>query len=107
MHLLDPIAEAVHDHPADDWMISFERISGAAVIDIARTILVENVIRAIVQATQTQGWAVMITFYCVVEHNVEDHLDTSPVQHLNHVAELVQWAERVLARAVRLVRRKE
>ena len=88
-------------------MIGVERISGAAVIGIARAIFVENVISAVVQATQTQRGAVMVTFRRVVEHNVENHLDTCPVQRLNHVAELVQRAERVLARAVRLMRRKE
>jgi hypothetical protein len=107
MHLLDPIPEAVYDHPADDGLIGVQRISGAAVIGIARTILIENVISAVVQATETQSWAVMVTFGGVVEHNVENHLYTCPVQRLNHVAELVQRTERVLARAVRLVRRKE
>jgi hypothetical protein len=49
----------------------------------------------------------MVAFRCVVEDNIENDLDTSPVQRLNHVSKFVQWAERVLARAVRLVRRKE
>ena len=49
----------------------------------------------------------MVAFRGVVEHNVENDLDTGPVQRLDHVAKFVQWAERVLARAVRLVRRKE
>ena len=107
MHLLDPITKAVHDHPADDGMIGVERISGAAVIGIARAIVIENIVSAVVQTTKTQRRPVMVTFRRVVEHNVEDHLDTCPVQRLDHVAEFVQRAERVLARAVRMMRRKE
>src|SRR5207253_1169975 len=83
-----PIAEAVHDHPADDGMIGVQRISGAAVIGIACAVLVKNVVSAVVEATETQCWTVMITFRGMVEHNVENHLDTCPVQRLNHGAEL-------------------
>jgi len=50
MHLLDPIAEAVHDHPADNRLIGVQRIPGTAVIGITRAILVENVVGAVVQA---------------------------------------------------------
>ena len=50
---------------------------------------------------------VVVAFGGVVEHHVENHLDARPVQRLDHVAELVDRAERVLPRAVRLVRREE
>src|SRR5262245_47031199 len=107
MHLLDPITKAIHDHPANDGLIGVERISGPAVIGIPRAILIENVVSAVVQATKTQRWPIMVAFRCMVEDHVENDLDTGPVQRLNHVAKFVQWAERVLARTVRLVRRKE
>ena len=107
MHLLDPITEAIHDHPADNRLIGVERISSAAVIGIARAVLVETVIGAVVQATETQCWSVLVTFRSVVEHNVENHLDLRPVQRLDHIAKFVQPAERILTRAVRMMRRKE
>ena len=43
----------------------------------------------------------------VVEHHVENDLDARPVQRLDHVAKFVDRAERILPRAVRLVRREE
>ena len=49
----------------------------------------------------------LVAFRGVVEHDVEDHLDPRPVQGLDHVAELVHRAERVLTRAEGLVRREE
>ena len=107
MHLFDPIAEAVQDHPADNRMIRVERVSRTAVVGVARAILFENVVSDVVEAAKTQRRAVVIAFGSVIEHNVENHLDTRPVQRLDHVAKLVQWPERVLTRAIRLVRRKE
>src|SRR6266542_3227219 len=75
MHLVNPIAEAVKVHPPNDRMIGVERISGAAVIRIARAILVENVVSAIVKTTQTQCWAILFTFRRVVEHHIGNLLD--------------------------------
>ena len=43
----------------------------------------------------------------VVEHDVENHFDARAVQGLDHVAELVDRAERILPRAVRRVRGEE
>jgi hypothetical protein len=43
----------------------------------------------------------------VVEHDIDDDLDARPVQRLDHVAELIHRAERVLARAVCLMRGEE
>ena len=49
----------------------------------------------------------LVAFRGVVEHDVENDFDARPVQRLDHVAELVHRAERILARAVRLMRREE
>ena len=48
-----------------------------------------------------------IAFGGVVEDDVENDLDAGAVQRLDHVAELVDRAERILPRAVGLVRREE
>ncbi len=49
----------------------------------------------------------MVAFGRVIEHDVENDLDARPVQRLDHVAKLVHRAERILPRAVRLVRGEE
>ena len=49
----------------------------------------------------------MVALRCVIEHHVENDLDSRPVQCFDHVAKLVDRPERILTRAVRLMRRKE
>ena len=42
----------------------------------------------------------MVAFRRVVEHDIEDDLDAGPMQRLHHVAELVERAKAILARAI-------
>ena len=44
MHFLNPVAQAVHDHAADDRMICVERIAGASVVGISGAVLFQDVI---------------------------------------------------------------
>ena len=107
VHLLDPVAQAVHDHPADDRVVGVERVAAAGVVGVARAAVLEDVVGRVVDAAEAERRPVVVALGGVVEHHVEDHLDARPVQRLDHVAELVHRAERVLARAVRLVRGEE
>ena len=107
VHLFDPVAETIEDHPANDWMIGVKRISGAAVIGIPRAVRFENIIRAVVQAAEAQRRAVVAAFRSVVEDHIENDLDPGAMQRFDHVAKLVHRAERIPARAVGLVRRKK
>src|SRR5262249_19326921 len=104
---LDPVTEAVQDHPADDRVIGVQRVSGAAKICVARAIRIENVVSIVVETTQTQCRSLMVTFRSVIEHYVENDFDSCPVQRLHHVSKLVQRAKWILARTVCLVDRKE
>src|SRR5215813_4592077 len=97
MHFLNPIAEAVEDHPPDNRMINVKRVSRTAVISVPRAILFENIVGSVVEAPKTQGWSVVIAFGSVIEYNVENDLDSCPVQRLDHITKLIQWTERVLA----------
>ena len=49
----------------------------------------------------------MVAFRGVIEDHVENDLDSGPVQRFDHVAKFVHRAQRILTRAIRLVRRKE
>ena len=49
----------------------------------------------------------MVPLGGVVVHHIEDDLDAGSVQRLDHVAKLIQRGQRILARAVRVVRREE
>src|SRR4029077_8029578 len=107
MHLLDPITEAVHNHPADDRIVRIECVAGAAVIRVVGTILFENVIGSVAQTAKTEGWPVLVAFGGVIEDNIENEFDTRAMERLNHIPELVQRPEWIPSRAVGLVRRKE
>ncbi len=107
VHGFDPVAETVDDQAADDRMIGVERVAGAAVIGVARPIFLKDVVGAVVQPTETQRRPGVVAFRGVVEDDVENDLDARPMQRLDHVAKLVNGTQRVLTRAVALVRRKE
>ena len=49
----------------------------------------------------------MVAFGGVVEDDVENDFDARAVQRLDHVAKFVDRTQRILPRAVRLVRCKE
>ena len=107
MHLLDPVAQTVHDHPADDRVIAVERIPAAGVVGVPGAVLVEDVVSRVVDSAETERRTGAIAFGGVVEHHVEDDLDAGPVKSLYHVTELVHGAECVGSRAISWVRREE
>ena len=107
VHFLHPVAKAVHDHAADNGMIGVEGIPGTAEIGVPGAIVVEDVVGAVVDPAKAQRRAVMVAFGGVIEHHVENDLDSRPVQRLDHVAKFVHRTQGILTRAVRLVRRKE
>ena len=49
----------------------------------------------------------MIALGRVVVHDVENHLETGPMQRLHHVPELVEGTERIGSRRVLVVGREE
>src|SRR5579863_5971592 len=107
MHLLDPIAQAVEDHATDDCIVCVERVSRAAVVGVAGAIFFQNVIDVVVQSTETQRWAGMIAFGCMVVDNVEDDFDAGAMKRFHHIAELIDGAKLALTRTVGLVRREK
>jgi hypothetical protein len=107
VHRVDPVPEAIHDHPPHDGVIGVERVPGAAVVRVARAIPFEDVVRRVVQSAEAQRRAAVVPLGGVVEHDVENDLEARSVQRLDHVAELVDWTERISTRTVALVRREE
>ena len=93
MHFLDPVAEAVHDHPPDDGMIRIQRVPAAGVIGIAGAVLLEDVIGGVVESAEAKCRPVVVAFRSVVEDDVEDDLDAGPVQRLDHVPKFIDRAQ--------------
>jgi len=79
VHLLDPVAKTVHDHSANDGMISIQRISCTAVVSVARAVLFENVIGAVIDSPEANGWTIVVAFGRVIEDDVENDLDSRAV----------------------------
>ncbi len=52
VHILHPVAEAVHDHPPDDRMVGIECVAGAGVIGIPRPVFFKDVIRIVVDTAE-------------------------------------------------------
>ena len=49
----------------------------------------------------------MVAFGGVIENHVKNDLDSRAMQRFDHVAKLVDRPQRILTRAIRLMRRKE
>src|SRR5678815_3819898 len=95
VHFPNPVTEAVRDHAAGDRMVRVERISGAAVVGVAGSAALEDVVGGVIDATVAQRGASFVAFGGMVENHVQDDLDAGSVQSLHHVAKLVhrtQWA---------------
>src|SRR6476646_8333139 len=52
MHLADPIAQAVDDHPADNGMIGIKRVATPAVVGILREVLFQCVVGGVVKTAE-------------------------------------------------------
>ena len=107
MHLGHPVAQAVLDHAADDRLVGVERVAAAGEVRVSRLVGLQDVVEVVRQAAVTERRTGVAPLGGVIEHDVENHLDAGAMQRLDHVPELVERAERVAARAVGLVRRKE
>src|SRR4030095_9930493 len=103
----DPVAEAVEDHPADDRAVRVEGAPGPRVIRVARAVLLKKVINIVIEAAKAERRPRPAALSRVVEDHIEDDLQARAVQGLDHLAKLVERAERVFAQAVAGVRREE
>src|ERR1700752_2107116 len=107
VHLFDPIAKTVHNHSANDRMISIERISSSAVVGVTRPVLLQEIVGAVVDAAKTQCRPMVVAFRRVIEHDVQNDLNACSMQALDHIAKLIHGAKRVAPRTIGLMRCEE
>src|SRR5262249_49243315 len=67
----------------------------------------ENVIDGVIESAEVQAGAPFVALGRVVKYDVENHLDSCPVQGLNHVTKFVHGTKWVTLRAVCKVRREK
>ena len=95
VHLLDPVAQRIHDHLQRHVVAGVDAVAGAGVVGVVGRILAaEVVVGLVVQPAPRQRGAALVAFGRVVVHHVQDHLDAVAVQLLHHLPELV---DRILA----------
>ena len=105
--VVDPMAEAMEDHLADDRMVPIERIAAAGVVAVVLAAVFEHVVDAVLQALETQRRAVLVAFGRVVEDDVEDDFDAGGVQGADHLLELPHLAARLRAHRITAMGREE
>ena len=72
MHFFDPVTETVHDHSTNHGMIGVERVSGAAVVCVARAIRFKEVIGLVLDAAKAQRRPGFIALRRMVEDDVQE-----------------------------------
>src|SRR4051812_37217095 len=107
MHLVDPITQAVDNHPSYDRMIAVHRVASAGEVCVAGLIFFEDVISRVIQAAEAIRRAIMAVFCSVVVYDVENYFNPGAVERLDHVAEFLHSTERGLRRTVGIVRREK
>jgi hypothetical protein len=84
VHLLDPVAQAVHDELERSWMGHVQRVPTAGVVHVvARIVGHQPVVAGIVHPPETDRGPQVAPFPGVVIDHVQDHLDARLVQGLH------------------------
>ena len=107
MHLANPIAQAIDNHPPNNGMIGVESVATAGVVGVLRKVLFQYVIGGVVKTAETQSRPVVTAFGSVVENDVENHFYARAMQCFHHIAEFVDGAKWILLRAVGLMWREK
>ena len=88
-HLAEPVAQRVHDELEAGWVAGVEGVAAAGGIDMAAGVgRVQAVVGGVVQATVAQGRPEVVTLGGVVEHHVQQDLQSRGVQRGDHGLEL-------------------
>ena len=103
-HLVDPVAERIHDHAQDMTVAQLERVAAAReVVVVPLLAFHEVVVRAVVDAAERERRAELAAFGGVVVDHIEDDLDAGVVHDLREGLDLAQAAAADILR----MRRKE
>ena len=92
MHLVDPVAQAVHHHLQDAGMNQVQSVAAAGVVDVVAAVGLEPVIGRIVDAPEAQGRPHLVALGSMVVDHIQQHLDAGIMQALDHGFEFTQIA---------------
>ncbi len=63
---------------------ALKRVTATAVVAVVST-FAQDVIDLVLKSFERQGWAVLVSFAGVIEHDVQDHFDASSMQFLDTI----------------------
>ena len=94
VHVLDPVAQAVHHQLQHVRRLHVQRVAGAGEVLVARRpARLQPVVARVVDAAERQRGTVMIALGGVVVDDVENHFETRGVQRADHRLEFA-WRRR-------------
>ena len=108
VHLLHPVAQAVHDELQHLRALHVQRVAAAGEVEVVALILGhEPVVRCVVDAAQRQRRPEVIALGGVVVDDVENDFEAGAVQRLDHALELAHRFVGAAAGRIADVRREE
>jgi hypothetical protein len=103
VHLLDPVAQRVHDQLQHVGLAHVHRVAGPRVVHVVAGIVVHQaVVRGVVEALHRDRRTEVVALRGVVVDHVEDHLDARGVEVLDHLLELGDRPQPGRARVLRV-----
>src|SRR5580658_1012515 len=85
VYLVDPVPKAVHDELQRMRVPDIETVAGTGDVEIkARILILEPVVRRVVDAPKAKRRTEMVAFTGVVVDDVENHLESRCVQRAHH-----------------------
>ena len=101
MHLLDPVAQGVHDELQGVRVANVEGITSAGVVHVVCLVVLDQpVVGGVVNPAEAQGRAQVVALSGVVVHHVQDDLDARVMVAAHHVLKLRHGTFRALGRGV-------
>ena len=101
------MAQTVHDQTTDDGVVAIQGIPGSRVIRVVLRIRLEDVVGAIRQASITEHRTLVVALCRMVKDHIKDNLDAGSMERFDHIAKLVDRAEKVLPSTIRGMRCEE
>jgi hypothetical protein len=100
VHLADPVAETVEDQSPAYGFIGVQRVAAPAVVGVGRPVLPQEVVCVVRQSPEAQRRTGIVALRGMVVHDVQEDLDSGPVQRLDHIPEIVERPQRIVAGTV-------
>ena len=89
MHVLDPVAQRVHDELNGARVLHVERVTGPGKIGVeTRVLRLQPVVRRVINPLHRQRGTFVVALARVIVHDVENHLEPGGMECLHHGLEL-------------------